>query len=330
LNKKKDFYTTFHSKFKKILITGGTGFLGKRLGKKLLNMGYEVILSGRNNKQNRLAAEFSGCKVLAMDITNIESVRDIVTQVCPEIIIHAAATKFVDVSERQPMEAIDVNVIGSQNVARVAIDKKIQLVIGISTDKASPPVRNTYGLTKALMERLFCTMDQKSNTRFLCVRYGNVAWSTGSVLCIWRKMMKENGVIGTTGPEMYRFFFRIDEAVELVITALENESELHGKIFARQMKAAKIEDILKIWVSQVGSYERLPGRPGERLEEYLIGEQELPYTENRLYKGIPHYIISFNRKVNNPISNVLSSRNAERLSNDEIKELINNPPIEEI
>jgi len=294
-------------------------------------MGYEVVLSGRNNKQNLLATEFSECETLAMDVTNIESIRDVVTQVCPEVIIHAAATKFVDISERQPMEAIDVNVIGSQNVARVAIDKKVKLVVGISTDKASPPVRNTYGLTKALMERLFCAMDDKSDTRFLCVRYGNVAWSTGSVLCIWNKMMKERGVIGTTGPEMYRFFFRIEEAVKLVVTALENEAELHGKVLGRQMKSAKIDDILKVWILlQGGTYERLPGRPGERLAEYLIGEQELLYTERRVYNGIPHFIISFNHKVKNPITEVLSSQNAERLSEDEIKELISNPPVEEL
>lgn len=321
---------TIVKKFYKILITGGTGFLGKRLGKRLSDMGYSVVLTGRNNKQNRLAAEFSGCDVLSMDVANIESVRDIVTQVQPEVIVHAAATKFVDISEKQPMEAIDVNVIGSQNIARVAIDKKIKLVIGISTDKASPPVRNTYGLTKALMERLFCTMDGKSNTMFLCVRYGNVAWSTGSVLCIWRKMMEETGVIGTTGPGMYRYFFRIDEAVDLVVVALENKNELHSKVLSRQMKAAKMEHILKVWVSQGGSYKSLPGRPGERMEEYLIGEQELPYTEQWMYNGIPHYVISFNCKVKNPISKTLSSRNAEQMSDDEIRELINNPPVEEL
>jgi FlaA1/EpsC-like NDP-sugar epimerase len=315
----------------KILITGGTGYLGKRLGKSLRECGHEVVLTGRNNRQNLLAREFSGCEALAMDVSSIESVRDIVIQVKPEVIVHAAATKFVDISEKQPMETIDINVTGSQNVARVAMDKGVSLVIGISTDKASPPVRNTYGLTKALMERLFCSLDGKSPTRFLCVRYGNVAWSTGSVLPIWRKMLKDTGVIGTTGPEMLRYFFTVGEAVELVKTAFEQAGELHGKVLARKMKAARMEDILKLWTSQEGGrYERIPGRPGERDIEFLIGEMELPYTRECPYNGIEHYVISFNEKVAVPLRSVLSSANAERLTEQEILQLINNPPVEEL
>ena len=315
----------------KILITGGTGFLGKRLGKKFKESGHDVVLTARNNKQNSLAREYSGCEVLAIDVSNIESVRDIVTQVKPEAIIHAAATKFVDISEKQPMETIDINVVGSQNVARVAIDKGVRLVIGISTDKASPPVRNTYGLTKALMERLFCSMDGKSPTRFLCVRYGNVAWSTGSVMGIWRKMLKETGVIGTTGPEMLRFFFTVNEAVELVETAFEHVEELRGKVLARKMKSAKMEEILKVWTTQEGGrYERITGRPGERDVEYLIGEMELPYTMECSYNGIDHYVISFNQKVDPPLRYALSSANAERLTEQEIIALINDLPVEEL
>jgi UDP-N-acetylglucosamine 4,6-dehydratase len=314
----------------KVLVTGGTGFLGKRLGKRLSEMGHDVVLTGRNNKQNLLAAEFSGCLVLAMDVSNIESIRDIVTQVNPEVIIHAAATKFVDIAERQPMEAVDINVTGSQHVARVAIEKGVKLVIGISTDKASPPIRNTYGLTKSLMERMFCTMEGKSQTHFLCVRYGNVAWSTGSVLGIWRNMLKKHGVIGTTGPEMFRYFFTVDEAVDLVVTAMENASQLYGKVLSRQMKAAQLEDILRVWTAQEGKrYERITGRPGERNEEYLIGESELPFTRTIQYGAVEHYVISFNEKVDNPLKSVLSSGTATRLTDDEIGTLINNPPIEE-
>lgn len=311
----------------KILITGGTGFLGQYLGKRLKEMGHDVVLTGRNNKRNFLAARTTGCQVIAMDVCRIESVRDIVTEVRPDTIIHAAATKFVDVSEQYPMETVDINVVGSQNVARVAIDKGVDLVIGVSTDKASPPVRNTYGMTKALMERVFCALNGKSNTKFLCVRYGNVAWSTGSVLPIWRDMLKDKGVIGTTGPEMLRFFFTVDEAVALVVTALENAEALQGKVLSRQMKAAKIEDILNIWTAQEGArYVLIAGRPGERPVEFLFGEQELPYTYAQVYNGVIHYIISFNHKVEDPVSEILSSANAVRLTDNEIKALINNPP----
>lgn len=315
----------------KILITGGTGFLGRRLGQALKQQGHDVVLTGRNNKQNAFAANFAQCETLAMDVSNMESVRDIFAQVRPEVVIHAAATKFVDVAERQPMEAVDVNVLGSQNVARAAIDKGIDLVIGISTDKAAPPVRNTYGLTKALMERMFCGLDGKTDTRFLCVRYGNVAWSTGSVLCIWRKMLQERGIIGTTGPEMLRFFFTVDDAVRLVITALENADHLHGKVLSRYMKAARMRDILEVWMAQEGAaIEELPQRPGERDEEILIGEQELPYTSVHCYNNVPHYVISFNQKVSPPLPQIFSSGNTERLSTSEITSLINNPPVEEL
>lgn len=315
----------------KVLLTGGTGFLGKRLGKFLKASNYDVLLTGRNNKQLLLASQFSGCDALAMDVSNIESVRDIVTQFQPDIIIHAAATKFVDISEKQPMEAIDVNVIGSQNVVRIAIERKVKCVIGISTDKASPPVRNTYGLTKALMERMFCSMNGKSPTRFLCVRYGNVAWSTGSVLCIWRKMLKDKGIISTTGPEMYRFFFTVDEAVDLVMTALLNYETFQGEILSRKMKAAQMGEILRVWTQKEGGgFNQIEGRPGERNEEFLFGEQELPFTEELEINGITHYLISINQKVAKPVNKILSSSNTDLLTDEEILSIINNPPIEEL
>ncbi len=314
----------------KILVTGGTGFLGRRLGLALKDT-HEVVLGGRNNKQNMLAQEFTDCRVLPMDVTNIEAVRDIFTEVKPQIVIHAAATKFVDLAERQPMECVDVNVLGSQNVARVAVEKGVNTVVGISTDKASPPVRNTYGLSKALMERMFCSMNGKTDTLFSCVRYGNVAWSTGSVLPIWKKMHDETGVIGTTGPEMRRFFFTVEEAVRLVLTALDNIGEIQGRILSRRMKAAQIGDVLDLWIEHKGgSWQKIDGRPGERIDEFLIGELELPYTYERTFAGIPHYIISFNEKAANPLPAILSSGNTERLSKQEILDIITNPPMEEL
>ncbi len=314
---------------KTILITGGTGFLGRRLGLALKGK-YRVVLTGRNNKQNAFAQQYTGCEVLPMDIVNIEGVRDTFTEVKPDIVIHAAATKFVDLAEKQPMECVDVNSIGSQNIARIAVEKGVKDVIGISTDKAAPPVRNTYGLTKALMERVFCSMNGKTETRFCCVRYGNVAWSTGSVLTIWKKMHEETGTIGTTGPEMRRFFFTVDEAVKLVVTALENMEELQGKVLSREMKAAQIEDLLTTWTKfKGGKYERIEGRPGERDDEFLIGETELAYTQIKYYDNVRHYIISFNEKVKEPLREVFSSANASRLSEKEMMEIIDNPPKEE-
>ena len=315
---------------KTILITGGTGFLGRRLGLALKN-DYRVILTGRNNKQNFMAQKFTDCEVLPLDITNIEAVRDVVNETRPDIIIHAAATKFVDLAEKQPMECVDVNVLGSQNIARVAVDKNVDIVIGVSTDKASPPVRNTYGLSKALMERVFCSMNRKGKTRFTCVRYGNVAWSTGSVLTIWKKMIKEGGVIGTTGPEMRRFFFTVDDAVRLVLAALFNMDTVEGKVLSMKMKAAQISDILRVWTdNNGGKWEKIEGRPGERLDEYLIGDAEIPFTRELMIDGISHYLISFNEKVENPVAFGLSSANTDKLTDEEILTLINNPPVEEL
>lgn len=313
-----------------ILITGGTGFLGRRLGLKLKDR-YRVILTGRNNKQNMAAGRFTGCETAPLDVSNIQSVKDAFIEFRPQVVIHAAATKFVDLAEKFPMECVDVNVLGSQNVARAAMEAGVNTVIGISTDKAAPPVRNTYGLSKALMERMYCSLNEKSQTKFACVRYGNVAWSTGSVLPIWKKMHQETGVIGTTGPEMRRFFFTVDEAVNLVVAAMENIEAVQGKVLSRKMKAAQIEDILKVWTADKGGrYEKIEGRPGERDDEFLIGDLELPYTSEVDYGGITHYLISFNHKVQAPVTVGLSSANTERLTEAEILDILRNPPEEEL
>lgn len=305
-----------------ILVTGGTGFLGRRLAL-ALRESHEVVLGARNNKHNALAASETGCQVVPLDVTRIESVRDVVVQTSPRVIIHAAATKFVDLAERNPLECIDVNVLGSENVARVALERGVEAVIGISTDKAAPPVRNTYGLSKALMERAFCALDGTTETKLACVRYGNVAWSTGSVLPVWKDMHERTGVIGSTGPDMRRFFFTVDEAVQLVLTAMDLIDVIRGRVLSRHMKAARIRDLLEAWTAEHGGrWETIEGRPGEREDEYLIGDLELPFTEQIDLGGVPHYLISFNRKVNNPIREGLSSANTAPLSPDEMLKLI--------
>lgn len=322
-------FDNYISSMKTILITGGTGFLGRNLALKLKNE-YKVILTGRNNKQNLFAAKYTGCQVAPLDISSIESVRDVFVEFKPDIVIHAAATKFVDLAEKYPMECVDVNVVGSQNVARVAVERETPVVIGISTDKAAPPVRNIYGMSKSVMERIFCAMDGKTNTKFTAVRYGNVAWSTGSVLTIWKKMHEETGVIGTTGPEMRRFFFSVDEAAQLVITAMDNIDLVRGKVLSRYMKAAQIQDILQTWIEERGGkWEKIEGRPGERDDEFLIGDLELAYTSELEFNGVKHFLISFNDKVEKPIQFGLSSANTDRLTREEILAIIDNPPIEE-
>ena len=307
---------------KKILITGGTGFLGINLAKKFSKK-YTVILSGRNNKLNYIAKNKTRCEVIPLDVSNINSIRDAINYAKPDIIIHAAATKFVDLSEKFPFETIDSNVLGSSNIARVSIDKKIKTVIGISTDKASPPVKNIYGLSKSIMERLFLSSSNQSNTQFSCVRYGNVAWSTGSVLPIWKRMFDKDKTILTTGPYMRRFFFLVSDAVALVDTALKNIKFLNGKILSREMKSAQMIDIIKSWLNIYGGkYSIIGSRSGDRQDEYLIGEEELKYTVEKKINNIKHYIIDFSKTDKNSIKKIVSSSTAEKLSNFDISKIL--------
>lgn len=312
---------------KSILITGGTGFLGRRLGRYFAENDYQVTLTGRNHDQNRVAQDYTGCKVIPSDITNIEAVRDAFAESKPDIVIHAAASKYVDTAEANPMECLDVNVTGSQNVARVAIEKGAETVVGISTDKSAPPVANTYGLTKALMERVFSALNGKTDTKFVSVRFGNMPWSTGSVFPIWKRMQENDGIIKSTGPHMTRLFTPVDEAVKLVVTAIENIDQVQGNILCRTMKAGLIRDFLEVWTARKGGeWEQVPARPGERTYEHLIGEAELDYTTEVFYDGVRHYLISPNRRAETPLTEIVSSSNAERFSEDEIWEIISNIP----
>lgn len=288
---------------------------------------YTVILGARNNKQMLEAGKATGCVVVPLDVTNIESVRDVVNEFRPNIIIHAAATKYVDLSEKYPMECVDINVLGSQNVARVAIDNNVEVVVGISTDKAAPPVRNMYGMSKAVMEKMFCAMDAKSSTQFVCVRYGNVAWSTGSVLPVWTERHAQTQSITVTDPDMRRFFFTVNEAVALIETAIAHIGELRGKVLSRAMKVARLGDIAQTWVqTKGGRVEYVGHRPGERVDEYLIGDIELPYTEARAYGEIDHFIITFNHPAAQPLQVCYSTQNATPMTMSDITDLITNQP----
>ncbi len=309
-----------------IFITGGSGFLGRHLALKLKDK-YNVILGARNNGNNQLAQTITGCIVSPLDITNMNSIYDNIRQFKPDIIIHAAATKFVDISERFPMECIDVNIIGSQNIARAAIENKIKTVIGVSTDKAAPPVGNIYGHSKAVMERMFSSLSNSNDTNFVSVRFGNIAWSTGSVFPIWQRMEKE-GLIGSTGPQMRRFIFSVNEAADLVIRAMDNASEFRGGILSLKMKSTQIQTILEAWSKLKNvPWKQIEGRPGDKIDEVLVGKIELPYTKEIFIDNLHHYYINFNEKnEDSKLIDEVSSENAERLTEAEIIKLISNPP----
>ncbi len=312
---------------KKILITGGSGFLGRHLAKKLLAGGNELILGSRNNGNNLMAELRTGCRVVPMDVTNEKSLRDVLTEFRPDTIIHAAATKYVDVSEKNPFECIEVNVVGSQNIARLAMEFGIDNVIGISTDKAAPPVGNIYGHSKAMMERLFSALNGRTRTKFMCVRFGNIAWSTGSVFPIWERMSLVDKKVGTTGPQMRRFFFTVYDASDLVITGLNNIEKFQGGILSLKMKAARIEDILKVWSKayQV-PYEKIAERPGDKNDEVLIGAIELPFVEQVLLEDNEYFFINFYLKREPTLMAEVSSANVDKLSEQEIFKLIESKP----
>ena len=310
-----------------ILITGGSGFLGRHLALKLKDR-YKVVLGSRNNGFNQLAQVKTGCIVTPLDITNLNSIYDIMNEVKPDIIIHAAATKFVDISEQYPMECIDVNVIGSQNMARVAMERGVKKFIAVSTDKAAPPVGNIYGHSKAIMERMCCSLDKKGNTRFVSTRFGNIAWSTGSVFPIWQRMVKENGIIESTGPEQRRFFFLVDEAADLVIAAMDNIETLHGGILSLKMKSAQVKDILNVWTKEQNiTWKQIAARPGDKQDEVLVGAIELPYTKELTINNKHYYFIHYDKKQENNLKDEIASYNAERLSADEISAIINTVPV---
>ena len=305
-----------------ILITGGSGFLGRNLAA-VLKKEYKVVLGGRNNSINNYAAKVTGCEVTPLDVSRIDSVRDTIDRYKPAIIIHAAATKYVDLSEINPHECIDVNIVGSQNIARTAVDKGIKTVIGISTDKAALPCSGMYSMSKAIMERLFIRLDGQSDTRFCCLRMGNLCWSTGSVFPIWKKMLEKEGHIQTTGYDMRRFMFSVTKAVSMIVDVLNNTAHLHGKILAKKMKAVQIGTLLSQFIALYGgSYEKIAARIGEKDNEHMIGEAELKYTSSITINNHDYYLIDFSNETCRELAVPVSTLTVDPLSEEEIEDLL--------
>ncbi|EDP95402.1 SDR family NAD(P)-dependent oxidoreductase [Kordia algicida OT-1] len=306
----------------KILITGGTGFLGRALARKFKEH-YHVVLCGRNNYLNERVRKVIGCEVIPMDITNMDAVRETFSLTKPDIIIHAAATKYVHLAEKFPNECLDINIKGSQNIARVAIEHQVETVIGISTDKASVKNNSFYGLSKRVMEKLFLLMNDDSKTKFACVRFGNIAWSTGSVFPIWQKMLKENdNLIETTGAHMRRFIFSLDDAVNLVENCLNHIEQTKGKIVCPEMKTVLMQDALDCFIElNGGSYKKIPARAGESIDEVMIDPYEVSQTTTIDLNGERFYLIH-NHSVKHPIAHSVATDNQEHLTKDALKRLL--------
>lgn len=312
---------------KNILITGGSGFLGRNIAKFYNNKLYKIILASRNNALNRIAQEYSNCTFVPLDVTNFKTVDEVFNDLKPSIVIHAAATKYVDLSIKFPNECVDVNILGSQNIARASIKHNVKTVIGISTDKATPPAKTIYGLSKSLMEHLFINLNKTSNTNFFCLRFGNIAWSSGSVLPIWHRMLKNKGIITSTGPEMKRYFFTVQEASSFVIKSLNHINAFKGKVVCCEMKQAKVSRLLETFC-KINNCKWKMGRKrfGDYNHEVLISKYEIDKTSIIKLNGYKYYLIDNFAENLKFIKNEISTKNSNQLNNNDIFNIISNKP----
>jgi len=267
-------------KDKTFFITGGTGTLGKALVSRILECGgYPIVYSRDEGKQ---ALNFGSNKRITRiigDIRDYEKLNVSMMRHKPDFIIHAAALKRIDDMEFYPDECVKTNIQGSENVAKAALNNEIEKCILVSTDKACQPV-NVYGSSKFIAERIFTNYDYNSHkTVFSSVRYGNVICSRGSFIPLWLNALSNNEQIKVTSLEMTRFLFTINDAVETVLSALENSEG--GEVFIPQISSYGMKTILSSISSIHGSevnVEIIGLRPGEKLHEDMLAETELPFT----------------------------------------------------
>ena len=275
---------------KKILITGGTGTLGKALTKRLLEENIETlrIFSRDEWKQFQMQNEISDerLRFLIGDVRDKERLSRAVEDI--DIVIHTAALKQIATAEYNPFEAVKTNVYGSQNLIECCLDHNVEIVVGIGTDKAVSPL-NTYGASKMLMERLFVSANYYKGERkakFLCVRYGNVLGSRGSLLPVIVSQIQKGKEITITDPEMTRFNISMKQAVDLIFRAIK--SGLGGEVFVPKLKAYRVKEMKEAILELMdasNNEKRIPVRPGEKYHEILINKEELrnAYETNEDY-----------------------------------------------
>ena len=265
-------------KNKVVLITGGAGSIGSSLTKTLLDYSVKSIRVFDNNEHAlfKLSHSLNDSRVepLLGDILNKDRIE--LAVLGSDIIIHTAALKNIEITEYNPIEAIDVNVNGTINLLKSIIKNKSQIFINISTDKVAES-STLYGTTKQLGERLTNWAGAHINTtKFATVRLGNIIETRGNVFEVWNEQIKNNLPLTITDPKMKRYFFHMNEAVDFIIQCMLHVNK--GEIFVPKMKLHKITDI----ASKLSKNQKIIGpRQGEKLQEILITEDEKKISKEK-------------------------------------------------
>ena len=286
---------------KRILVTGGTGSLGKVVVRRLLGgeMGRPAritVFSRDEAKQHYMRLSYlhraaatdeviyrNFQEILSFRIGDVRDYAALLRAVCDaDVVIHAAALKQVPVCEYFPYEAVQTNIVGPQNLVRAIAENEtpVETAVGISTDKACKPI-NVMGMTKALQERIFIEANMDCpGTRFVCVRYGNVIASRGSVVPLFLDQIAHGGPVTVTMKEMTRFLLSLDEAVDTVFAAIR--SALPGETYIPHAPAARVLDVAEALIDGREIAVTFTGiRPGEKVHEIMVSEEECYRTIER-------------------------------------------------
>lgn len=286
---------------KRVLVTGGTGSMGRAFVRRVLSgaLGYPdrlTIFSRDESKQHDMRVEYalrpgradeamsrSFQKIVSFRIGDIRSFADVVAAVRgSDIVVNAAAMKQVPACEYFPEQALLSNCIGASNIVRAIHEHRlaVETVVGVSSDKACKPV-NAMGMTKALQERIFTSANvQNPATRFVAVRYGNVLASRGSVIPLFHAQIRNGGPITITDERMTRFLLSLEDAVDTIAEALIHA--LPGETVIPDAPSARVTDIARALLNGRKLPVQLSGtRPGEKLDEILVSEEETARTIRR-------------------------------------------------
>ena len=281
---------------KSILITGGTGSLGKQLTKTILERWPKVkrlvIFSRDEQKQFQMNMEYpsvpgGNIRYFIGDVRDFDRLKKAFAGV--NYIIHAAAMKHVHIAEYNPIECVKTNVLGAENVINAALEMGVENVVALSTDKAAAPI-NLYGATKLCSDKLFVAANNIkgwNNIKFSVVRYGNVMGSNGSVIPFFMQK-KKTGVIPITDPNMTRFNISLQEGADLVLHALEHA--WGGEIYVPKIPSYKITEVAKA-IAPECKIEIVGIRPGEKVHEEMITESDSfsTYDLGKYYVILPQF-----------------------------------------